>query len=345
MILYTFLFTLYTNHDFFLLSCLLVKSPWERDRCFRLGKGCQPSVPNRRRNPRKAPGSRTAHLEEKLDDLVSLIRSQAGQRGSGVNAAAAALEDNGASAAGAGPATGPSTSSASTPTSSTAAHHHHHRFGGSSHHAGGGGGGYQTEATSPEDDDATSLNHLPGAELYAVDYPVSDDVAEASLATFLRDMAPFCGVVRIPPGTTARELRRARPFLWLGILACTSRSLREAHAMGDRVRRAVAARVVVDQEKSLDILQGMLIFLLWPHSHRKERPFLSLWTNLCVSIVQDLGYMAAKGESAFAYVKKFWVPKQGGGPEPGVGCSRTQNSERSMDERRTLLSLYIWTTM
>lgn len=46
-------------------------------RCFRLSKQCQPSIPNRKRNPRKAPGSRTAHLEEKLDDLVSLIRSQA----------------------------------------------------------------------------------------------------------------------------------------------------------------------------------------------------------------------------------------------------------------------------
>lgn len=261
---------------------------------------------------------------------MSLIRSQAGQRGSGLNAAASALEDNGAALT-AGLATRvPSTSSASTPTSSA------HRFGGGGS-GGGGGDAYHTEATSPED-------ASPIASEY--DYPLADDVAEASLAVFVRDMAPFCGVVYLSPGTSALELRRTRPFVWLSIMACTARSLRQAHAIGDRLRQVVATKVVVDQEKSMDILQGMLIYFLWPHCHRKERPFLSLWTNLCVSIVQDLGYMAAKGESAFSYVKKFWMqPQKQGSSDPGIGCSRTQNSERSMEERRTLLSLYVWTTM
>lgn len=310
-------------------SILFVKlTILEHDSCFRLSKSCQPSVPNRRRNPRKAAGSRTAHLEEKLDDLVSLIRSQAaGQRGSGLTAAAAAasLEDDGEAA---GPATVPSTSSASTTPASSSAHHV-------------GGGSHRTGATSPEGPEGAGA---ASPTVPAYDYPVADEVAEASLAAFTGDMAPFCGVVYVPPGTPARELRRSRPFLWLSIMACTARSLREAHAIGDRVRLAIATRVVMGQERSMDVLQGMLTYLLWPHCHRKEKPFLSLWTNLCVAIVQDLGYMAAKGESAFSYVKKFWVPKQGSS-EQGLGCSRTQNSERSMEERRTLLSLYVWTTM
>lgn len=148
---------------------------------------------------------------------------------------------------------------------------------------------------------------------------------------------------------TASELRQTRPFLWLSIMACTTKSLKQSHAIGDKLRQVAASKLVVAQEKNMDTLQGLLVYLTWPHCHRKDRPFLALWTNLCVAIVQDLGYLAARGESAFTYVKKFWVHRQGSGSmgtsDNGVGCSRTQNSERSMEERRTLMALYIWTTM
>lgn len=305
-----------------------IKTFLHHDRCFRLSKNCQPSVPNRKRNPRKAPGSRTAHLEEKLDDLVSLIRSQAGQRNPSLSAAAAALEETGVvgassssgSGIAAGAATAPSTSSnGSTPASSTQPL---------------SSDTYRTEATSPG---AAS----PAADF---DFPIADDDAEARLAVFTGQLSAFFGVVYLPPGTTAQELRRTRPFLWLSIMACTSRSLKQAHVIGDKVRQAIAAKVMVGQDRNLDVLQGMLVYLFWPHCHRKERPFLTLWTNLCMSIVQDLGYISAKGESAFSYIKKFWMQSKQQ-TDQGVGCNRTQNSERSMDERRTLLGLYVWTSM
>lgn len=311
-------------------------NPFDHDRCYRLSKDCQPSVPNRKRNPRKAPGSRTAHLEEKLDDLVSLIRSQASQKNPGLSAAASILEENGLPT---GPATVPSTSSsASTPTTSSAAAH------GRPGRYGGGDAAYQsTDNTSP----AGSSPSGASCDLY--DWPIAPDVAEANLAAFRRDMLPHCALVYLPPATTAASLRRTRPFLWLSVMACTTRSLRQSHAMGDRLRQAAAAKLVVAQEKSMDTLQALLVYLVWPHSRRKDRPFLALWTNLCVAIVQDLGYFAARGESAFTYVKQFWVQRQGsngmGAPDNGVGCSRTQNSERSMEERRTLMALYIWTSM
>lgn len=109
--------------DFFLYPVLafLIGIPSKKYRCFRLKKECQPSVPNRKRNPRKAPGSRTAHLEEKLDDLVSLIRAQASGKAPGGNDAATTNFTNSASpAAQTGPATGPSTMSSSEPSPNTA---------------------------------------------------------------------------------------------------------------------------------------------------------------------------------------------------------------------------------
>lgn len=123
-------------------------------------------------------------------------------------------------------------------------------------------------------------------------------------------------------------------------MACTTRSLKEAHAVGDKLKQVIANRIVIQSEKNLDLVQGMLIFLQWPHGHRKGRPFHALWTNLCIAIVQDMGFMTTNNESAFTYVKKFWMPKQLTEPS----C-RTVNSERTMEERRTILALYLWTTM
>ncbi|XDG02578.1 hypothetical protein ABKA04_002193 [Annulohypoxylon sp. FPYF3050] len=47
------------------------------ERCQRLGKQCVPSVSVRKRAVRRPAAERTAHLEEKLDDLVSILRAQA----------------------------------------------------------------------------------------------------------------------------------------------------------------------------------------------------------------------------------------------------------------------------
>ncbi|KAF9694270.1 hypothetical protein EKO04_007851 [Ascochyta lentis] len=46
------------------------------DRCQRLGKNCTPSTTVRTRNSRRTPSSKNSALEEKLNDIVSLLRNQ-----------------------------------------------------------------------------------------------------------------------------------------------------------------------------------------------------------------------------------------------------------------------------
>ncbi|RMZ72503.1 Zn(II)2Cys6 transcription factor [Pyrenophora seminiperda CCB06] len=46
------------------------------ERCHRLGKECTPSTSTRKRGPSSAPTSKRAKLEEKLDEVVSLLKSQ-----------------------------------------------------------------------------------------------------------------------------------------------------------------------------------------------------------------------------------------------------------------------------
>lgn len=101
--------------------------------CCRLNKQCQPSIPVRKRNPRKTQPSRAAYLEEKLDDLVSLIRSQASRYADSNDATPPA-----ASSAAAPPVTTTDSPSVSTPQSGHKPH--------------GSVGGPSTAKTSPATD-------------------------------------------------------------------------------------------------------------------------------------------------------------------------------------------------
>lgn len=149
-------------------------------------------------------------------------------------------------------------------------------------------------------------------------------------------MVRFCPIVYLPETMTASELRRTRPFLWLSIMACGTLSMVEANAIGDRVRKIIAHRVVIELDRSLDLLQGMLVFMQWPHSHKTDRPWLSLWTNIGVSMAEDMGFTSLKGETAFTYVKKFWMPKH--------NCPSHLSTARTTEEYRTILATYVWTS-
>ncbi|KAI3391487.1 hypothetical protein diail_7214 [Diaporthe ilicicola] len=250
------------------------------ERCFRLHKDCQPSVPNRKRTQKKAPGSRTAHLEEKLDDLVSLIRSQTAVKGHDESPpirTPGSLGQSGSDATAL-----PSLSSTSSPNTTV----------------------NTSNPNRPWNTTTARTNTSATAADAQLDYYVPDNEAEERLDLFRRDFPPFGPVVYIPPTMTAKELRRTRPLLWIAVMACTTRSTKEAHLIGDKIRHIVSEKVVRQYERSLDLLQGLLVFLCWPHSHKKENPFISIWTGIGVSIAHDLGLTAFKAETPFTFMKK-----------------------------------------
>lgn len=68
----------------------------------------------------------------------------------------------------------------------------------------------------------------------------------------------------IPPDATVQSLARNSPFLLLAIL--TSSALMDPplrHQLDQEFRRILSAKVVIDGQKSLDFLQGLLVYLAW----------------------------------------------------------------------------------
>lgn len=196
----------------------------------------------RKRVAKKTTSSRTAQLEEKLDDLVSILRaSQHPSRQTPSSQTTPTFEpsqtfpsrlDSLATAAARTPPHQPST--CGTWEGKPAAYNVYRH-------------------TSSGRDDAK------------IDEPTIDPTAEEAevyLDKFRGWLKHFPFMI-IPPEMTAETLREQRPFLWRCIMNVTSMSVAQQTLMRDKVRQEVAQRLVVDHERTMDILLGLICYVAW----------------------------------------------------------------------------------
>ncbi|KAI1416890.1 hypothetical protein F5Y13DRAFT_101537, partial [Hypoxylon sp. FL1857] len=162
--------------------------------------------------------------------------------------------------------------------------------------------GLETETDNPSVttlSPATATNSLGGTTLLSAatapdpDIPFRDvpspSEAEELLKKFREETIGFFPFVHIPPHVTSQQLRESYPFLWLNIMSTTSSSPKRRYALGDQARSIVIQRVVVDREKSLDLLLGLLTLVGWSQLQRRDKPFWTLFSQLIVTLVCDMG--------------------------------------------------------
>jgi len=90
--------------------------------------------------------------------------------------------------------------------------------------------------------------------------------AEQLLREYLGPVAELCPFVIVPAGFTSAQLRRARPFLWKGIMvqACFLDGTRQV-TLGTQLVREISEAAMVKSQTTLDLLQGLQLLLAWFH--------------------------------------------------------------------------------
>ncbi len=240
-------------------KCILPADGGACERCRRLGKSCQQIDTARRKSAKRTTASRTAQLEEKLDDLVSTLKSSQHAQSNSQSQPQWQMPPHSQSQ----PPnqqgqqqraqnntetypnfkyfpTYPDKSNFTTALDSLA-------------HAA------SSERQAPGADDAAAVVAATGS---CSQLEPSPQQAEEALAKF-RTWLPNFPFVHMPPAMTAAALRTERPFLWLCIMTFSVSSYQQHQYLRERVRREISERIIIYHERTMDLLLGLVAYLGW----------------------------------------------------------------------------------
>ncbi|RKU43004.1 hypothetical protein DL546_002685 [Coniochaeta pulveracea] len=260
------------------------------ERCTRLKKECTPSRSVRTRNIRRPAASKTDKLEQKLDTLVSLIRNQ--------------------------------TQAHSSPENELSPLNLFARLAAPSSHES------QTSCASEVNEPQEAPSLTPISTLICIpEVPATEQDAEYQLRLFRESFLACFPCVYISNNLSAAQLRGERPFLWFTIMLVTCQSTNAQFRIGVTWRSIISQKMVVENEKTMDLLQGLLVFLGWSHYNKKDKPYLGVFSNLAKSLVYDMALNKIPGDPTVFACFKPWT-------------ATMKPKERTIEERRTVLACF-----
>jgi hypothetical protein len=186
-------------------------------------------------------------------------------------------------------------------------------------------------------DPAPSLPKHEAANEFAdmIDRGIIDyKTANAAFDRYIHQMAPELPFVVFPPGTTMGEVRRNKPYLFLAIIAAAVavfNSDAQSILVND-LYRLIAEHVVVKGQKSLELVQAILVCSIWylPPDNFDEIKFFTL-THMAAVMAMELGLNRRMSDNrrSFNMIRELIIKKPSGpafdpdGPEARrtwVGC-------------------------
>ncbi|KAL5374714.1 hypothetical protein DPSP01_011732 [Paraphaeosphaeria sporulosa] len=236
-------------------------------RCQRLKKECVFDETVRKRGPKNR--SRVKQLEQRVDTLIDLLAN--GQTAALPVSSSASPIPREIDL----PLTTPPESSADPDGHSENAHPQ-----------------YGTPARSPEN--IPYVQTEPSCIAYdPVEAGLLDDcMAESLLQEFRHSYTSAFPFVIVPPSIDGKALRQSHPFLFHAILTVTAhRQVDLQLILAAKLKEQISLRVINHSHKSLELLQGVLLYTAWYHFYYDPiKQQLAVMLQLCVAMLQDLGF-------------------------------------------------------
>ncbi len=139
-------------------------------------------------------------------------------------------------------------------------------------------------------------------------------------------MSPLFPFVLIPEGTIPAQLQATKPFLFSVIRMVTSMdNMGSMKLQMYRIMQHLSEYMLLRSERSLDLLQGLLVILGWYHHHCLMHAQMNNLMHLAISLLADLGL---NRHPSLAERTKLMVLNP---PEP---------KPRTNEERRVLLGVW-----
>jgi hypothetical protein len=173
---------------------------------------------------------------------------------------------------------------------------------------------------------ATSTSELSASLFQDVSsHKIANMVAEEQLNTFRQVFILVFPFVYIPNTMSSLELRRQKPFLWLVIMALTSKMVSQQFAIEETIWTIITQRIIREHAVNIDLLLGIVCFASWSHYFKKDKPFMTMLSQIAVTLTLELGLQK----------DSFRQGRSSASPEKSV-----EQNARTMEERRTILAVY-----
>lgn len=97
--------------------------------------------------------------------------------------------------------------------------------------------------------------------------------------------------VIIPDSMNAISLRQEYPFLFVAIMTVSTEDRPALQKdLNHEVKRNISTRIIMNNERNIDLLLGLLVYTAWYHYHWESiLPHMYLFLQLTVTMVADLG--------------------------------------------------------
>lgn len=123
--------------------------------------------------------------------------------------------------------------------------------------------------------------------------PVIRSISLVHMQTLLdtySSMADFFPFVILPKDRFCHDLVQSRPMLMFAVLTVASFDSVLLQLTLSREFRKVVMVKIMNGEKSLDLLQGLLVFIAWHHHYMNAQAVsIPMLLQLCIGIANDLG--------------------------------------------------------
>ncbi|PSN61933.1 hypothetical protein BS50DRAFT_133800 [Corynespora cassiicola Philippines] len=267
------------------------------ERCKRLGKDCTPaSFVRKRRERTPATSTKRARLEDKLDSLVTLLQAQQPAPSS---------------------SSGPEVGNTVPQPRSLAEFVAENAFSEPS-----------DLLSPPQSDQSISPNPGINSNIRAIS---EDEEFLDSFRTGYLYFFPFANL----DDTTAAKISEERPFFWATIKAVCTESTSTKIKLATQAKGTLAARLIMDGERSIDILLGLLTIMTCSYFFNGGKPLLIMYSNIAKGIISELNIDRIVVESL---VSTASCSKPGYFPDPAGGATAPACTK---EERRALLACFI----
>ena len=168
---------------------------------------------------------------------------------------------------------------------------------------------------------------------------ISNESATTLFETYVTELVPHYPVVVFSTAVTASEIRRTKPTLFLAIIAAASGKSDPSlySALNSEVLSAYAQQIVIESQKSLELVQAMLVTSVWyyPPGRLTQLKFYE-YIHMAATMAIDIG-LGTKPKTLRRL--RTVEDKESPGSEHSV-----HGDYNEVERRRTFLACYLITT-